>query len=70
MMELLDFVILRTNEYIDKMPKPQRKKYGQCFTSKETAAFMAGLFDVPTDKSTLRVLDAGAGSGQIPIPKI
>ena len=70
MMELLDFVILRTNEYIEKMPKSLRKKYGQFFTSKETADFMAGLFDVPSDKSTLRVLDAGAGSGILSVALI
>ena len=33
-MSLLDFVIQATNKYIDEMPKNQRKKYGQFFTSK------------------------------------
>lgn len=36
-MKLLDFAIQTTNKYIDEMPKSQRKKYGQFFTSKETA---------------------------------
>lgn len=62
-MKLLDFVIQKTNRYIDRMPKSQRKKYGQFFTSKETAAFMAGLFMVPVNKAELYILDAGAGSG-------
>ena len=62
-MKLLDFAVNKTNEYIEKMPKSLRKKYGQFFTSKETAVFMAGLFDIPSGKEELLVLDAGAGSG-------
>ena len=46
-MSMLDFAINATTEYIDHMPKSQRKKYGQFFTSKETAVFMAGLFEIP-----------------------
>ena len=42
-MNLLDFTIQTTNQYIDQIPKSQRKKYGQFFTSKETAIFMADL---------------------------
>lgn len=45
------------------MPKSQRKKYGQFFTSKETAIFMASLFDIPRNQNKLYILDAGAGSG-------
>lgn len=43
-MKLLDFAIQATNKYIDEMPRSQRKKFGQFFTSKETAVFMAELF--------------------------
>lgn len=43
-MNMLDFAINATTEYIDNMPKSQRKKYDQFFTSKETAVFMAELF--------------------------
>ena len=46
-MSMLDFAIKATTEYIEHMPKSQRKKYGQFFTSKETAVFMAGLFEIP-----------------------
>ena len=59
-MKLLDYAIESTNMYIEKMPKSQRKKYGQFFTSKETAVFMAGLFDVPKGIDELHILDAGA----------
>jgi len=52
------------------MPKSQRKKYGQFFTSKETAIFMADLFDVPVNKTQLDILDAGAGSGVLSIALI
>jgi adenine-specific DNA-methyltransferase len=60
---MLDRIIERTNQYIEAMPKKERKKYGQFFTSKETARFMAGLYEIPKDKNIIRVLDAGAGSG-------
>ncbi|MCM1046410.1 MAG: Eco57I restriction-modification methylase domain-containing protein [Candidatus Gastranaerophilales bacterium] len=60
---MLDCIIERTNKYIDSMPKKERKKYGQFFTSKETARFMAKLYDIPDNKSKVSILDAGAGSG-------
>lgn len=60
---MLDYIIERTNKYIDSMPKKERKKYGQFFTSKETARFMAGLYTIPENLSKVRILDAGAGSG-------
>lgn len=34
---MLEKVIETTNLYIDSMPKKERKKYGQFFTSMETA---------------------------------
>lgn len=60
---MLDYILERTNQYIDNMPKKERKKYGQFFTSKETARFMAGLYNIPDNKSKVSILDAGAGSG-------
>ncbi|MBQ8536528.1 MAG: Eco57I restriction-modification methylase domain-containing protein [Clostridia bacterium] len=62
-MSLIDYVNTATIEYIEHMPKSMRKKYGQFFTSSETAIFMAELFDIPIGKSTISVLDPGAGSG-------
>lgn len=59
---LLDRVIEKTTEYIETMPKSLRKQYGQFFTSKETAVFMADLFDI-TDNRAVSILDPGAGSG-------
>lgn len=61
-MKLIDYVAEQTIKYIEQMPKSGRKKYGQFFTSKETAVFMASLFDVP-DREELVILDPGAGSG-------
>lgn len=59
-MKMIDHVCAATVEYIDCMPKSKRKKYGQFFTSKETAAFMAGLFQFPKVRllstSSIRVL--------------
>lgn len=69
-MKLLDHAITSTNEYILQMPKSQRKSYGQFFTSKETAAFMAGLFKIPANKDELHILDAGAGSGILSLAMI
>ena len=66
-MSMLDFAIKATTEYIDHMPKSQRKKYGQFFTSKETAAFMAELFEIPDERKSLSILDPGAGSGILSI---
>jgi adenine-specific DNA-methyltransferase len=60
---MLEKIIERTNQYIENMPKIQRKKYGQFFTSMETARFMAGLYNIPHDVKKISVLDAGAGSG-------
>lgn len=69
-MDLIDYIINQTTDYIEHMPKAQRKKYGQFFTSKETANFMAGLFNVPKDKSCLFILDPGAGSGILSVALI
>ena len=45
------------------MPKQERKKYGQFFTSRETAEYMAGMFSDLDKKEEISILDAGAGSG-------
>lgn len=46
-MSIIDYVFQSTTEYIDRMPKSLRKKYGQFLTSPKTAAFMANLFTIP-----------------------
>ena len=60
---MLEKIIELTNEYIESMPKKERKKYGQFFTSMETARFMAGLYNFGEKTGKVSVLDAGAGSG-------
>lgn len=60
---MLDCIIERTNQYIDTMPKKEQKKYGQFFTSKDTARFMANLYQIPAEKQKISILDTGAGSG-------
>lgn len=60
---MIDLVMQATNDYIAQMPKSQRKKYGQFFTSKNTAIYMAGLFTLDSSKRDISILDAGAGSG-------
>ena len=68
-MSMIDHVFQVTNDYIAHMPKSMRKKYGQFFTSKETAIFMANLFEIP-DTSVISVLDPGAGSGILSVALI
>lgn len=64
---MLDRAIRNTNEYTEQVPKTDRKKYGQFFTSASVAQFMAGLFDIPAGKTELSILDPGAGSGLLSI---
>ncbi|MBQ3241299.1 MAG: Eco57I restriction-modification methylase domain-containing protein [Akkermansia sp.] len=70
MPSLLNQAALATEAFVKAMPKTQRKQYGQFFTSKETAKFMAELFCLPKNKSELEILDAGAGSGILSIALI
>lgn len=60
---MLDVIVEQTNKYIEQMPKKERKKYGQFFTSKETAEYMASMFSDLGKKEEISILDAGAGSG-------
>ena len=62
-MSMVDFVMTATTEYIQRMPKNLRKKYGQFFTSKETAVFMAELVNISETIENISVLDPGSGSG-------
>lgn len=69
-MDILEYAVKRTTEYIGQMPKALRKKCGQFFTSKETAIFMAELFSVPDGQANISILDPGAGSGILSIALI
>ena len=60
---MLEYIVNVTEEYIKKFDKTQRKKIGQFFTKKDTATFMAKLFDKDELKKDLNILDPGAGSG-------
>lgn len=60
---MLEKIIDNTKEYISNMPKKERKKYGQFFTSKSIAEYMASLFLIPENRKEVSVLDAGAGTG-------
>ncbi len=52
-----------TEKFVTSIPKADRKRYGQFFTSELTARFMASLFTLDFTKDELRLLDAGAGTG-------
>ena len=66
---MLNYIFQQTIEYIDHMPKSLRKKYGQFFTSPETATFMAKLFEIPNQKK-ISILDPGSGSGILSVALI
>lgn len=66
MMELIDYVIELTNEYMESMSKDVRKKYGQFFTSKKTALFMASLFNLPSFCKSISILDPGSRELDVP----
>ena len=59
---MLDYVIEQTEKYIGSKPKSERKHIGQFFTSKETAKYMTGLFNIPS-QNEIYILDPGAGTG-------
>lgn len=52
-----------TASFMESIPKEERKKYGQFFTSRNIAEFMASLFSIDFSKTTLKLLDTGAGTG-------
>lgn len=60
---MLKNIIEKTSQFIEIMHKQERKKYGQFFTSMETAQYMASLFVIPKEQEIIHILDAGAGSG-------
>ena len=61
--EILNRAYFVTSSFVESIPKKERKKYGQFFTSQKTAEFMASLFTIDFSKPKLRLLDAGAGTG-------
>lgn len=64
---MLDHVVNETMSFLENMPKSERKKKGQFFTSVETARFMAGMFDLRHCEDRVTVLDPGAGTGILSI---
>lgn len=60
---MLRDVIESTTAFVETMPKAQRKAYGQFFTTELTARYMADLFVIDLTQPTIRILDAGAGTG-------
>ena len=54
---MLEYIVETTNVFLDQMPKSQRKKKGQFFTSSKTAIFMANMFDLSSISSVIKMLD-------------
>lgn len=61
--EALNIAYDTTSSFMESIPKKERKQYGQFFTSRKTAEFMASMFTINYAKPSLRLLDAGAGTG-------
>lgn len=61
--KMLDLIDKNTKEFLSTIPKVKRKEYGQFFTDLSIAQFMASLFEVDRSKSSIKILDAGAGTG-------
>ena len=66
-MKSLEKAYAATAAFVESIPKSQRKRYGQFFTSRKSAEFMAGLFSLQKEKTRLSILDAGAGTGLLSI---
>ena len=60
---MLEYIISETNKFLEQMPKSKRKKKGQFFTSKETAEFMATMFQLEELPLEINILDPGTGTG-------
>ena len=60
---MLNYAAIQTANFLERMPKGKRKKIGQFFTSRETACFMANLFDFSKANESISILDPGAGTG-------
>ena len=60
---ILTIVTEKTKVFLENMPKAVRKKKGQFFTSRETAKYMADLFDISLIPEHVHVCDPGTGTG-------
>ena len=67
---MIENIILKTTEFLENMPKSKRKKIGQFFTSKETAVYMANMFDLKNIQNKISILDPGAGTGILSVALI
>ena len=66
-MMTLEQAYAKTAAFVESIPKKERKRYGQFFTSKKSASFMASLFTPDNNKTALSILDAGAGTGLLTV---
>lgn len=62
-MSYLEHVLAKTKDFVDSKTKAERKEYGQFFTVGTGAQFMSTMFDIDLSKDSLKILDAGAGTG-------
>lgn len=60
---LLEQTSIKTKSFLERMPKVKRKKKGQFFTSRETAKYMAEMFDLSLLPEHISICDPGSGTG-------
>lgn len=53
--EVLNTAYNVTAAFVESIPKKERKKYGQFFTSRKTAEFMASMFNIDRTKHALKL---------------
>lgn len=62
-LKMLAQIIKNTNRFLEQIPRSERKKKGQFFTSIEIARFMAKMFDLTRIPEKVNILDPGTGTG-------
>lgn len=61
--KILEQIYIKTKIFLESMPKVKRKRKGQFFTSKETAVYMANMFDFSILPEHVSICDPGSGTG-------
>ena len=65
-LKMIEAIALEQTDYLTSKPESVRKKLGQYFTGSTVADYMASML-TPMKVSTVRLLDAGAGTGILTI---
>ncbi len=64
--QIIDNLLIETQEYKAKQKKEHRREKSQFFSSQSIAGYMAKQIEIP-EKKSLKVLDPGAGNGLLAV---